>query len=81
MRVLPFVRGAHAGMDGTYVVMEFAMQRDIVYLEHKRSSLFVDEPNNVAPFRAATDTLTATALGPADSLEFLISVAKDFNEG
>lgn len=81
IRVLPFDRGAHTGLDGTYVVMEFAKQRDIVYLEHKRSSLFVDEPNNVAPFRAATDTLTATALGPADSLEFLTSLAKDFNEG
>lgn len=62
-RVLPFDRGAHTGLDGTYVVMEFAKQRDIVYVEHKRSSLFVDEPDNVALFRAATDTLTATSVG------------------
>lgn len=81
VRVLPFSHGAHTGLDGTYVVLEFAKARTIVHLEHKRSSLFVDEPDDVAPFHTATDTLLATALGPADSLEFLADVAADFSEG
>lgn len=80
VRVLPFERGAHTGLDGTYVVLEFAKARSIVHLEHKRSSQFVDEPEDVAPFRAATDTLLGMALGPADSLMFLASASDDFSE-
>jgi transcriptional regulator with XRE-family HTH domain len=81
VRVLPFSRGAHTGLDGTYIVLEFDKARTIAYLEHKRSSLFVDEPDDVAPFHTATDTLLATALGPADSLKFLASASHDFSEG
>lgn len=75
VRVFPFERGAHTGLDGTYVVLEFAKTRPIVHLEHKRSSQFVDEPEDVAPFHAATDMLLRTALGPADSRKFLASAA------
>lgn len=81
IQVLPFSAGTHTGMDGTYFVLEFAKARPIVYLEHKRSSLFIDEPHDVAPFHAATDMLVATALGPADSLGFLASMADDFSGG
>lgn len=81
VRVVPFERGDHTGLDGTYVVMEFAKARPIVHLEHKRSSLFIDEPDDVAPFHAATDTLIATALGPQDSLEFVASAVDSFSEG
>jgi len=81
VRVIPFATGIHTGLDGSYIVLEFAKGRSIVYLEHKRSSLFLDQPDDVAPFQAATDTLAATALGPQDSVEFLRSVAADYGEG
>ncbi|WP_205660384.1 helix-turn-helix domain-containing protein [Amycolatopsis antarctica] len=78
VRVLPLSRGGHTGLDGTYVLLEFAAERPIVHLEHKRSGLFMDELEDVSPFQTATDTLVATALGPADSTDFLASVADDF---
>ena len=43
--------------------------------------MFIDEPDDVAPFHEATDKLTRTALGPADSLEFLASVADNYGKG
>lgn len=79
--VLPFGRGAHTGLDGSYVLLEFAKARPIVHLEHKRSSIFVDQPDDVSPFRAATDTLVSTALAPVDSVEFLSGMAEEFGEG
>lgn len=78
VRVLPFASGGHTGLDGIYVLLEFAVERPIVYLEHKRSSMFIDESEDVSVYQTATDTLVATALGPADSAEFLASVADDF---
>jgi hypothetical protein len=81
IRVVPIERGAHTGLDGSFTILEFVRGRTIVYLEHKRSSLFVDEPDDVVPFHAARDTLLETALGRGNSHEFLVLVAKDFSEG
>jgi transcriptional regulator with XRE-family HTH domain len=81
VRVIPFVKGTHTGLDGSYMLLEFAKARSIAYLEHKRSSLFLDEPEEVDPFHEATDTLLGTALGPGDSLEFLASVSADYGKG
>jgi transcriptional regulator with XRE-family HTH domain len=81
VRIIPFSTGPHTGLDGTYVILNFAKARTIVHLEHKRSSLFLDEPEDVAPFHEATDTLVRTALGPADSLDFLAKLADDYGKG
>ncbi|MDT7723514.1 MAG: hypothetical protein QOI21_90 [Actinomycetota bacterium] len=81
LRILPFSAGPHTGLDGTYVLLEFFKARTIVHLEHKRSSLFLDEPQDVAPFHEATDTLLRMALGAGDSLNFLASVAADYGKG
>jgi transcriptional regulator with XRE-family HTH domain len=81
VRVIPFSAGPHEGLHGTFFMLEFAKARTIVHLEHKRSSLFLDEPEEVDPFHVATDTLVGTALGPGDSLEFLASVSADYGKG
>lgn len=81
VRVVPFVAGVHTGLDGTHMTLEFAKTRTIVHLENKRSSLFLDEPEVVASYCEATDTLLQTALGPTDSLDFLASVADDYGKG
>lgn len=76
IRVIPFERGAHTGLDGAGI-RQSAHHR---LPGHKRSSLSVDEPADVVPFHSVTDTLLATALGPAESHDFLIAVARDFSE-
>lgn len=78
---MPYSRGAHTGLDGTYKLLEFRVAWPIVYLEHKRSTMFVDDPDDVSAFHTATDVLLATALGPADSVEFVAAVAGDFERG
>jgi Domain of unknown function (DUF5753) len=79
IRVIPFEHGPHIGLDGTYVTMEFAKARPIIYLEHIRSSLFLDDPGDVLPFQEATDTLMQAALGSADSVEFLARAAAGYD--
>lgn len=75
IQVIPYDHGAHAGLSGFYVLLEFAKARTIVHLEHKRSSLFLDEPDDIAPFVATVDTPRNVALDPIDSIEFLKSLA------
>ncbi|GAA4635020.1 helix-turn-helix transcriptional regulator [Actinoallomurus vinaceus] len=78
VQVIPYDRGAHAGLNGSFVMLEFATAPRIVHLEHKRSSLFLDEPEDVSPFTASVDTLRDMALDPAKSAEFIASIASDY---
>ena len=80
VRVIPFEHGAHAGLDGAYLVLEFARASTIVHLEHKQSGIFVDEPEDVEPFLAATATLTEVALDPAASEKFILAVADEYDQ-
>lgn len=80
IQVLPLSRGGHAALDGSYVVMEFVSSRTIVHLEHKRSSLFVDEAEDVGPFLDATATLQQAALDPGESRDFLAAVAEEYEQ-
>ncbi|SMD23517.1 helix-turn-helix domain-containing protein [Kibdelosporangium aridum] len=79
VRVIPFARGAHTGLDGSFITLEFPKARPIVLLEHKRSSGFIDQPEDVAPFHQATTTLMKTALGPLESVNFLADKAAHYD--
>lgn len=69
-------RRAHPGLNGSYVTLEFrGPALPFVHLEHFRSSLFLDEPEDVAAFAETTDTLSAMALGPARSAAYLTELA------
>jgi hypothetical protein len=80
IRVLPFELGGHTGLDGTYVLMEFRNARPIVHLEHMRSTLYLDQIEDVLPYQEATDTLVGQALSSPESVDFLAQVAADFDQ-
>jgi hypothetical protein len=80
VQVIPFHTGEYTGLDGSYVVLEFAKARTIVHLEHKRSGIFVDEAEDVTPFLDATATLQQVALDPDESREFLAAVAAEYEQ-
>ncbi|MEQ4303737.1 helix-turn-helix transcriptional regulator [Plantactinospora sp. B6F1] len=77
LRVVPFELGAHTGLDGPIVLLDFARNRSVVHLEHKMSGLFLDEPERVALFRQETDRLAEVALSAAESVEFVARVATE----
>jgi transcriptional regulator with XRE-family HTH domain len=81
IRIIPFTAGIHTGLDGSFVLMEFEQSRTIIHLEHKRSSLYLDEPQDVVPYQEATNTLLQTALGRTESIDFLATVASDYSRG
>lgn len=79
VHVLPFARGGYP-IYGPYVLLQFSKMPDIVHLEHKQASGFLDLREDTAPFQPLTDTLKAAALDPADTREFLASVADDYDK-
>jgi transcriptional regulator with XRE-family HTH domain len=80
VQVIPFQHGAHPGLDGPYVLLNFAKAQPLVHLEHKRSGIFVDEPDDVEVFTQTTETLQATALDPNRSHQFIVSIAHEHEE-
>lgn len=62
----------HPAIAGSYLVLEFPPPaQPFVHLEHFRSSLFLDEPDDVGAFQALTDSLVELALSPGESREFI----------
>jgi transcriptional regulator with XRE-family HTH domain len=78
VQVIPFDHGAHVGLDGSYVILDFAKAQSLVHLEHKRSGIFVDEPADVEVFTQTTETLRKTALDSAQSTKFIASITGEY---
>lgn len=74
--VVPFEVGAHVGLNGSQLLLEFQRQRSIVHLEHRRSSLFLDDPAETSPFFGAVSSLISAALSPAESVDFISARAE-----
>ncbi|MGC5011372.1 helix-turn-helix domain-containing protein [Streptosporangium sp. DT93] len=79
IQVLPLSAGAHAGMDGPFMIMSFPAGRDIVCVESLRASLHLNEPETVELYRTTSDLLKCDALSPKASLPFLATIAKDLS--
>ncbi|MER7079824.1 helix-turn-helix domain-containing protein [Saccharopolyspora kobensis] len=76
VQVLPFSAGAHVGLNGSHLILEFQRQRPIVHLEHRRSSVFLDAPTETSPFLEAVRSLSDVALTPTESAELITSHAE-----
>ncbi|GAA3052168.1 helix-turn-helix domain-containing protein [Actinokineospora globicatena] len=76
-QVLPLSLFGHSGLDGSYTLMEFVRNLPVVYLDHKISGLFLEEPAHIEFFRDETDTLSELALSPVESAELVATIARE----
>lgn len=79
LQVLPFVAGAHAGMDGAFVILGFndAPQEDVVFATNAAGGLFLEKPEELHRYSLIFDHLRAKALGPEESQAFIAVMAKE----
>jgi transcriptional regulator with XRE-family HTH domain len=73
LQVVPFDIGAHAGMEGSFVILEFdeASLSDVVYVEGRSGQLFLNRPVDLRVFRETLDYLRASAASPDDSVSLM----------
>lgn len=76
IQVIPFGAGAHPGMSGPFVVMDFPDPADptIVWAESAAGDRFVDDEAEVRRHCTSFQQVTAQALSPADSLRLIEAV-------
>lgn len=78
VHVLPVALGAHAGLAGTFVLLEFIKSKPVVYLEARSSGAFLNETDDVSLFSDAVERLTKSTSTSAASHETLKKYAKRY---
>lgn len=80
LHILPARVGAHAGLDGSFVVLDFPSpgpnvppiyRESTVYVQGARGALYLDDPEDVAAYRAAHDQLVELSTSGDETRELL----------
>jgi transcriptional regulator with XRE-family HTH domain len=76
VQVISFSSGAHPGMPGAFVHMEFRdkLDPDLVYVDTLAGDIFLEADEDIRRYRDMFDHLRAGALSPADSAGLIASV-------
>jgi hypothetical protein len=69
LQVIPYSAGAHAGMPGSFVLMDFKdpSDTDLIYIDSMAGDLFLESDAEVRRYTLIFDNLRAVALSPDDS--------------
>lgn len=79
INVLPASVAAHPGLEGQFLIMEFADDPTVVHAEAKTTGLFLDDEDKVALYKLTAEKLTDLALDEQRSLRLLKSIAGDLD--
>ena len=79
IQVLPFERGAHAGLDGSFTIIGFPdpTDTDVVYVESPAGNLYIEKSRDVHRVTVRFDHLRAAALPTDESIRFIQDVVKE----
>ncbi|WP_367137442.1 helix-turn-helix domain-containing protein [Saccharothrix sp. HUAS TT1] len=77
IQVIPFSSGAHPGMPGQLVVMDFAdpLDTDLIYIDSQAGEIFLESDADIKRFRDGFDHLVAVAKSPDDSVALITGIA------
>jgi transcriptional regulator with XRE-family HTH domain len=78
VQVIPFAAGAHGGMPGSFVIMDFREPADpeVVYVESMAGELFLERETDVRRYGLVFNHLRAVALSPDDSAGLVATMAE-----
>lgn len=79
LRVVPAVIGAHAGIDGSFVFMEYDEIGPVVFLETEAGNLYVENPEHIRKYRQILASLSHVALSEEESRALIAAIATNLN--
>jgi transcriptional regulator with XRE-family HTH domain len=79
LQVLPFAKGAHAGVIGAFTIIEFpeATDHDVVYVDSPAGNIYLEKDKDLRRYTLVFDHLRAAALPPDESLPFIEAIAQE----
>jgi len=69
LQVLPTSVAVHDGLDGPFVLLDFAEARSIAYIEYRDGAVYVQDQDMVEAYNLVAERLAELALSDADSAE------------
>lgn len=77
IQVLPFAAGAHAGMEGPFLILGFPEQADpdVVYVDNTTAGIYLEEPAEILRYTLMFDHLRAAAMSPDESVRRIAEYA------
>lgn len=73
VRILPTSVGAHAGLGGTFVLLQYERHEPVVYTDGENNSLFLEDKQSLATYTRVLKKLDEQALEPQQSKELIRS--------
>lgn len=81
LQVLPMARGAHAGLDGTFTVLDFPLELPgdpgTVYVQNRLKGVYYEEPVEIEEYRQTLTRLQAEAVTPAEAPLVIARIAEE----
>lgn len=81
LQVIPFSAGAHPGMPGQFILMNFEdpMDTDLIYIDSMAGDLFLESDAEVRRYKSIFDNLVAMALSPNESAALIARLASNMD--
>ena len=77
VRIVPTSVGAHVGLRGMFIILEFAEDPALVHVENQVTGMFLEEDADLAGYRLALRNILNVALAPTATAELIFSAAAD----
>lgn len=85
LTVIPFAAGAHAGLQGSFTVLQYAddIDRDVVAIESHTGERFLEQQSDVLEYLRIFDSISHKALDHDESRDLISTIRStlDFPEG
>ncbi len=79
IQILPFRAGAHAGLEGGFVLIEFPSEQDpdVVYVEGIMGDLYLESVEEVKRYQSAFERIQTMALSPPETLTLISALERE----
>jgi transcriptional regulator with XRE-family HTH domain len=78
MRVVPMGAGAHVGLRGPFVMLEFVEEPTLVFVENQNLGLFLEDEADILAYRLALTNILRVALASDATADLIASIAADW---
>lgn len=79
LRAVPISAGAHVGLRGMFVILEFAEDPDLVHVENQITGMFLEEDADLAGYRLALRNILNVALAPDATAALIDTIAAELS--
>jgi transcriptional regulator with XRE-family HTH domain len=77
LRVLPVSAGAHVGLRGMFMILEFTDEPALAHVENHVTGMFLEEEADLVGYRLALRNILSVSLAPAATAELIASIAAE----